>query len=500
MMAACAFLAAGCSKGGDGGGGGNGEITLTGGTQTEQAVYADEIQSQGAASFTTTKAWTSSIAEVALRSAVRAAAPDWVRISPANGGAGSHSINIIMDTNYSGEDRTAEITILCGDSDISITVTQKGVKADNTVPERPRLITGITESAILHSDYYDGGNGAYEPYSYEFRYDTKYRLKEYKVKNHDGSQVYNYIYNYDILDEVRITEEGETGRYVARLNSAGYAERIFNPDTYYNGYRYSDERCYGYDSNGYVVRASDSLNIGDYTKFTWSGGNISKISEVWFARPDNDDDEGGNGDDKEGGSGGPVKEDPKPGTKAQALPKLPSFESEYYYFPTYGTELNDKTNIDLNAMFFGLEYNWRSGYLFENPKAISYNSYDLLSLIGLTGKRSRNYMTSWFLEVEYVYPSGNKLREDEIPAVGTVMRTSYSREFYGVGSYTFDAKGYPTRFSHQVEVEKVTFTYNGAKQFLHQDHDGVNVYHVTFDASAPVVAYDTYTYTISYDR
>ena len=96
-----------------------------------QKVCADETQGSSSVSITTTGAWTSYITETTplanapARQKAPANAPDWVSISPDHGdAAGTYYIVIALDTNNTGEDRSAEITITCENQEVKISVSQ----------------------------------------------------------------------------------------------------------------------------------------------------------------------------------------------------------------------------------------------------------------------------------------------------------------------------------------------------------------------------------------
>ena len=60
----------------------------------------------------------------------------WVAVVPDHGDeAGAYSIRIELGVNATGEDRSATITITCGATVITITVTQKGTTESGEVPE-----------------------------------------------------------------------------------------------------------------------------------------------------------------------------------------------------------------------------------------------------------------------------------------------------------------------------------------------------------------------------
>jgi hypothetical protein len=117
----------GCSKDDDG------TITVADSGALTQEVYADKTQGTSGVTFTTSDAWTSSIAEVAT---TKAASPAWISISPASGNAaGDYTIVITLSPNLSAVDRTATITITCNGSTITISVTQKATLENGKFPD-----------------------------------------------------------------------------------------------------------------------------------------------------------------------------------------------------------------------------------------------------------------------------------------------------------------------------------------------------------------------------
>ena len=73
---------------------------------------------------------------------------------------------------------TAVITATSSmDNDVSASCTVT-VTGDGSASGDLRMVTAITESAQLSSDYYSEKNGrTYNPYNYEFKYDESNRLK-----------------------------------------------------------------------------------------------------------------------------------------------------------------------------------------------------------------------------------------------------------------------------------------------------------------------------------
>ena len=105
-----------------------------------QTLYADE-RATNEICITTTGAWNSTIETTAVpavamqqqRSYETASA--WISISPDRGNnAGDYTIQISLEVNTTGADRTAQIIILCGDEEVIITVTQSALTEDGKVP------------------------------------------------------------------------------------------------------------------------------------------------------------------------------------------------------------------------------------------------------------------------------------------------------------------------------------------------------------------------------
>jgi hypothetical protein len=116
------------------------KLTVTGGS-IHQTVYADDEKGAGSVSFKTGGAWTSAITEGISTRAIAT----WVAITPSSGSsAGNYTISVTFDTNYTGADRTATITITSGGENIKITVAQKGTTASGEKPVQEIAVTGVT--------------------------------------------------------------------------------------------------------------------------------------------------------------------------------------------------------------------------------------------------------------------------------------------------------------------------------------------------------------------
>ena len=121
------------------------DITVEDETALTQTTFADETSGKSGITFVTAGAWTSTITEGTTKS-TKAGTSSWVSITPDHGdAAGTYTIIISLESNTTGYDRSATITISCNGMDITITVTQKGTGVsandeDDDADEREMLI------------------------------------------------------------------------------------------------------------------------------------------------------------------------------------------------------------------------------------------------------------------------------------------------------------------------------------------------------------------------
>ena len=274
------------------------DIQFAEGTSDKIEVYADETEgtAEGGISFTTTGPWRATVTPVTkaggadwLSVGTKAEGEtSWVAVVPDHGDeAGAYSIRIELGVNATGADRSATITIMCGATTITITVTQKGTTESGEVPEEPAepdepspsgesLITG------LYGYYEQSPDG--ETTKVELKYDGEGRLVEWNEVNtdYDGT-VYEdritYEYGDGVVDVVFHNDEGYTMR--AYLDENGRAERMEEW-----GGKYVTEL--EYDAEGYLVRMEDVTN-GDWEEYVWENGNLTEYhygdesgeEEVW---------------------------------------------------------------------------------------------------------------------------------------------------------------------------------------------------------------------------
>lgn len=343
-----------------------------------------------------------------------------------------------------------------------VTVTDDGSASGDL-----RMVTAITETAQLSSDYYSEKNGrTYNPYNYEFKYDESNRLKEYYIYNgKDGSLFEKLMLDYSIKDEVKVSEDSYEYPWIFKLNAQGQVSEASTNDGY-TWERISVE----YDADGYIsgaTRESDMDSAETYN-FEWADGNM-----VRWVCPTNEPEYN---DDREG-----VSE-----------------------FSPYLN--NTLTSIDLNAFFFGLLEN---DDLFNSPNDDETN---IVAMAGLFGKPSKNYMVarSWSTGAEMDNSPVMIYTESTLPQVGEVLSTYYDRKWYIKGEWTMDGDGFPVAFTRKVRVAKTERVYNGiktqvypvdeyeAQEWLHLYGEGP---YYRIGTEFPVTeAYDTYTWTITYKQ
>lgn len=154
-MLSAVLILAGCDKeNGDGG-----VFTPPTQEQLTQNAYADNENTGGGFSFTTDAPWTATVEEVLpqnssslqVKSATRSSGNNvvWLKLYNGNneaysGEAGTITLRIEIDQNYTGERREATITIRSGNNTFIVTVIQEGTKQDGSENEPPVKVTKIT--------------------------------------------------------------------------------------------------------------------------------------------------------------------------------------------------------------------------------------------------------------------------------------------------------------------------------------------------------------------
>lgn len=163
LLLAAATIFTGCSSKDDGGDGGT-TFTPPTDEQLSQNAYADKETTGEGFTFTTAVPWTATVNEVVpqadnapAQAATRSDATvtgnnvSWLKLFVGNdeaysGEAGTITIRIEVEQNYTGERREATITIVAGGNTFTVTVVQEGTKQDGSENEPPVQVTAITLS------------------------------------------------------------------------------------------------------------------------------------------------------------------------------------------------------------------------------------------------------------------------------------------------------------------------------------------------------------------
>ena len=335
------------------------QIELADGTSTEQTVYADQTSAASGIKFTAQAAWTATVSDITGSRADKAYI-DWLTLSAYSGGAGEYTLGMTLKENHTGRDRQAKITIVCGDTTITIIVEQKAVKEDGTEPTTPilpsdnydKLITKIVKQEYYTSNGNTNDEGAT---TFEFFYDDYKRLVKIVQTESDVLTTITIAYTGNQLScEKQETENGvvktdEVYKASATLNEALRIVQGEYTDSDSKGdntpYLFHVTYTLSYDTNGYLIKSNrvEDGEEADEERITWTNGNPT---QVWWGTT---------------GSG-------SAGTK-DLIDKA-----------TYGKVAN-KTNLDLN-WFIALD---SEGWDFAAA-----DPYKTFAIMGYVGKRSAN--------------------------------------------------------------------------------------------------------------
>lgn len=316
-----------------------GQIKVPDTRQLEQTAGSDDTQAAKGVTFTTEGAWTSTI------TGTRAEAPDWIAISPDHGdAAGTYTLRITLQLNTSAETREARITITCGTSKITVTVTQEGTDDPVEPDVNPRISTIECFYEVEEHPEKNRKSSAYH-----FEYDDRGRITSYKWENlEDMSDGMDEVVTFSYPDantlKFKFVSDSKSENFSVTLDNAGRAAEMRREG-------HSERWTFTYDKQGRCIRCDqqgvDQTGIypNMYSTFGWSDGNL--VAFDTFRE---------NGD------------------KA----------SEYCYTLAYDTDFRNSAtamSLDLNALLFN-----------ANPGFIS--EYDtagiLLASIGRLGVRSTN--------------------------------------------------------------------------------------------------------------
>lgn len=243
--------------------------------QLNQNVYADDTQGKSGVTFTTKGAWTSSIAETTQKSAGNSQS-GWVSITPDRGDkADTYTISITLSPNYTGADRSATITIVCGNDKIEIKVTQSAVTDEGKKPEESNVDVYVAGAISGSAKYWKNGqsislsNGA--------------EAHSIFVSDDD---IYVAGFGYEKDGSIPIAKYWKNGQGISLSDSTNYAKAhsvfVSDGDVYVAGY---EGRIAKYWKNGQEVTLSDgtrfavakSIFVSDNNVYTVGyDGNVAK--------------------------------------------------------------------------------------------------------------------------------------------------------------------------------------------------------------------------------
>ncbi len=236
---------------------GGGSSVLIESSQLNQTFKAAETGSK-AIVFTALEPWTATLEETTRT------APDWVELDKYAGDAGDATITIsILGENTAPETRTAILTIICGDTRVTIRIEQKAIGDDT--PDNPDDPEPVGIRYVSRGDYLLVDNREKEQkretISQTFRYDERNRVarivEEYDLSwKESGTLLYQL--DYTIANEITVTttdiSDGGSSLFrkiVAKLDEKGRMKEA--AETTYDGTpRLQNEDICTYDSEGRI--------------------------------------------------------------------------------------------------------------------------------------------------------------------------------------------------------------------------------------------------------
>lgn len=259
------------------------EITLSNQSEETQTAFADE-ETTGNFTFTAKSSWTANVSENKKN---KSSSVPWLRlmingVETYNGDAGTFTMTIDIDQNYSGAERSATIIIKTSNNDeITVTVTQNKSTEAGIVP---KLI-----SRVIFHDHDDGESHDYDEI-YTFTYDNKGRVASYsEFSGHSNETVSSFSFTYE-TDEIVVQEKDYNNTYTwtYKLNNKGYVTSLTSNNRP-SGYDYMNRVVtLSYDNNDYLNKATtvDTQDDGSsdtyYTDFIWENGNLTNVDNEEF--------------------------------------------------------------------------------------------------------------------------------------------------------------------------------------------------------------------------
>ena len=254
------------------------QIELVDGTSTSLIFNADE-SADATIKFVAEAAWTASVSEITASKSGESIS--WLKLSSYGGEAGEYTITVSLTKNFTGASRKAEIKIVCGDSEVVITIEQKGETS-----------TGVVAKKIKKIVYKETDNSSRDkgetPYESDFTLDFSYAkdgsvariIEDMKYSYDSERSTYTYNFNYDIVGEIQVEKKNsrydETDNYLVKLDDRGNATEVSK-----NG---KNLASFGYTND---VRLAKIVSYGEYSDeiefqeiFSYENGLINKYSYI----------------------------------------------------------------------------------------------------------------------------------------------------------------------------------------------------------------------------
>ena len=243
------------------------QIEVADESELEQTLSGDQRTST--LSFVAASDWTSTVSET---TPTTKSADSWLKLDPDHGGAGSYTINIILEPNETGETRSAVITISCGGTQITVSVTQEATSGSVTPSDR----YFVERVNILNEEVYSTGETHKNEDIYFFEYDEKGRVTLVRTEDPEADGTNEITYGDGTVTIYTTGEDGYEETSVFTLNEDGYVKSFSRKES-------SGESVEGtivYDENGYVKSGTRIVRSGSENEYTdtaeWEDGNLVK--------------------------------------------------------------------------------------------------------------------------------------------------------------------------------------------------------------------------------
>ena len=264
------------------------QIELVDGTSTSLIFNADE-SADATIKFVAEAAWTASVSEITASKSGESIS--WLKLSSYGGEAGEYTITVSLTKNFTGASRKAEIKIVCGESEVVITIEQKGETSTGVVAKKiKKIVYKETDNSSL-----DKGE---TPYESDFTLDFSYAndgsvariIEDMKYSYDSERSTYTYNFNYDIVGEIQVEKKNsrydETDNYLVKLDDRGNATEVSK-----NGKKLAS---FGYTND---VRLAKMVQYDEYNDdevdyqdiFTYDNGVFSKYTTTDNGDGENDE-------------------------------------------------------------------------------------------------------------------------------------------------------------------------------------------------------------------